>query len=219
MNIVFVKVNTKYSNVDVNNIFRQLYKYRPNFNYYCYTDNISDGANLDNQITPIMIDPKLHLFKVWNKLYMFNENGPIKGQIMYFDLDTIIQSDPFGVIDSIDFTKLTMVKSHWKPEHLVRLTNYDVTVNSSVLAWDSSNTEIHQLWNHFINSGQRDYFVKKYAGIDRYLVHENFNENLFDHFPTEYILSYKYEDHAKRAPVITFEELDFGSIDFKPLTQ
>lgn len=217
MNIVFVKVDNKYTNVDVNNIFQQLYKYRPDFKYYCYTDNIFDGVNLDSNITPIKIDPKLHLFKVWNKLYMFNRDNTISGQIMYFDLDTITQSDPFKVVDSIDFSKLTMVKCHWKSEQLVRLTNYDVTINSSILAWDSNNQAVHQLWDHFINSGLRDYLVKKYAGIDRYLVHEKFDKELFDHFPTDYIMSYKYEDHTKPAPVITFEELDFGSIDFKQI--
>jgi len=215
MNIIFVKVNTKYSIDHVNRLFRQLCVYGPNYKYFCYTDDLSESDKFDPRINLVQIDAKLHLYKVWNKLLMFSSDADVQGQNIYFDLDTIIQSNPFNVIKSIDFSKLTMIKCHWKPDSLVRLTNYDVTINSSVLAWDSTNTKIHQLWDHFINSGLRDYFVKKYAGIDRYLVHENFDKTLFDYFPTDYIQSYKYEDHAKPAPVITFEELDFESIDFK----
>lgn len=216
MNIVFVKVDRKYTIGHVNDLYNQLYKYAPNFKYYCYTDDMDQAKLLDQNITPLQIDPKLHLSKVWNKLHMFSSNFPVKGKIIYFDLDTIIQDDPFTVIDQLDFDKITMVKCHWKPDSIVRLTNYDVTINSSILAWDSTNPQVYQLWDHFANSGYRDYFVKKYAGIDRYIVHEDFDSSLFSYFPTDYIMSYKYEDHDKNAPVITFEELDFGSINFKP---
>lgn len=219
MNIVFVKVGTKYNVGHVNKLFEQLYKYRPDFKYYCYTDDMDEAAHFNSNIIPLKINPKLHLFGVWNKLHMFSSDFPIDGNILYFDLDTIIQFDPFTIIDNIDFSKLTMVKCHWKPDSIVRLTNYDVTVNSSILAWNSANKSVHQLWDHFANSGYRDYFVKKYVGIDRYLVHENFDTSLFGYFPTDYIMSYKYEDHNKIAPVVTFEELNFGSINFKPISR
>jgi hypothetical protein len=105
-----------------------------------------------------------------------------------------------------------MIDCHWKSKDIVRLTNLDVTVNSSVLAWHSDNPKIHNIWNHF-NSGYKDYYLRKYVGIDRFLAHEPFEKDLFDYFPHDYIMSYKYESHNKMAPVITFEELDFGSID------
>ncbi len=216
MNIIFVKVDRKYTIDNVNTLYNQLHKFGPNFKYYCYTDDLDDAKKLDQNITPLLINPKLHLFKVWNKLHMFSSDFPVKGRILYFDLDTIIQNNPFKIIDQLDFDKITMVDCHWKPRDLVRLTNYDVTVNSSVLAWDSTNEQTHQLWDYFANSGYRDYFVKKYIGIDRYIVHEHSDLKMFDYFPTDYIMSYKYENHDKEAPVITFEELDFGSIDFKP---
>lgn len=216
MNIIFVKVDRKYSIDQVNNLYGQLANYNSDFNYYCYTDNADEARSLHPKITPLLISPKLHLHKVWNKLHMFSSNFPIKGKMLYFDLDTIIQGDPFKILSDINFDKLTMVNCHWKSKDIVRLTNYDVTVNSSVLAWDSTNPNIHKIWDHFDLSGYRDYFVKKYVGIDRFIVHEDFDSQLFDYFPSDYIMSYKYEDHDKQAPVITFEELDFGSINFKP---
>lgn len=211
MHIVFVKWGSKYSATHVNNLYNSLVKYGSEYQYYCFTD---DPTNVDPNINIIPIDPKLHLKGVWPKLFMFSENFPIKGNIQYFDLDTIIQSNPFGI--HINWDKLTVVDCHWKPKSIVRVNNYDVTINSSVLTWNSLNHEIHNIWSKF-NTGYRDYYLRKYVGIDRFIVHEGF-DHLFDYFPNDYIMSYKYEQ-LKPAPVITFEEVDFERADFIPFSQ
>lgn len=208
MNVIFVLWGTKYNRSHVEDLYNELIEYGPNHNYYCFTDQ---ALNIDG-ISEIAIDPKLHLHGVWNKLYMFSKDFPIEGHTMYFDLDTIIQDNPFDVMVTDD--KLNMVNCHWKDPSIVRLTNYDVLVNSSVLYWNADNSKIHKIWDHFQESGLRDYFLRKYAGIDRFLIHEGFGD-LIDTFSSDFILSYKYESHDKPAPVITFEELDFGSSDFR----
>jgi hypothetical protein len=213
MNVLFVLWGTKYNRSHVENLYNQLKQYgRDDFKYYCFTDQQLDIVG----ITEIPIDPKLHLHGVWNKLYMFSRDFPVSGDIMYFDLDTIIQDNPFNV--GINFDKLTVVDCHWKSPSIVRITNNDVLINSSVLAWNSNNPDIHHIWDHFQLSGYRDYFLRKYVGIDRYLVHEGYDV-LFDKLPHDYILSYKHEDHSKGSPVVTFEEVDFGSVDFIPNTK
>jgi hypothetical protein len=210
LNVVFVNFGTKYTAQQVNALHDSLKQYDRGYTFHVYTDINTTNYNPDLAIVRPL---KPTLPKWWNKLAMFNRDFPIKGKILYFDIDTLIKSDPFDIVDNVKWDKLTMVDCHWKPKEIVRLTNLDVTVNSSVLAFDNTNESIHNLWDHFIASGLKDYFLRKYVGIDRYLMHEPFNKDLFDFFPHDYILSYKYEDHSKLAPVITCEELDFGSIN------
>jgi len=214
MNIIFVMVGTKYNPEHVNRLYRSLYKYGPEHKYYCYTDASDISFNLNITIIPTFKKP--HLVGVWNKLAMFSSEFPVKGKNLYFDLDTLIVGNPFNV--NIDWDKFTMVDCHWKPQSIIRSSNYDVTFNSSILAWDTDSEIVPQFWDHFILSGQKDYFLRKYVGIDRYLKHEYFDKDDFAYFPHDYIRSYKYEQH-KSAPVITFEELDFGSIDIDEIAQ
>ena len=109
-------------------------------------------------------------------------------------------------MEHIDWSKLTVVDCHWKKSNLYkRLSNYDVDINSSILAWDTNKSDIHGLWDHFYNSGYKDYFLRKYVGIDRYIVHEDFEYNTFPH---DFIQSHKYEPN-KKAAVTTFEEVNF----------
>lgn len=205
MNVIFVKWGTKYSIDDVNRLFESLYKYRPDFNYYCYTEIPGDSKkDIDSRITIIDIPFKPALKKWWNKLRMFSPEFPLAGKTIYFDLDIMINSDPFGILDSVDWDKLTLINCHWKSGKIYdRATNYDVRINSSVITWTAGNSDIHQLWNHFYLGGLKDYYLRKYVGIDRFIVHEEFEYNTF---PSEFIHSYKYE-LDKIAPITTFEEV------------
>ena len=49
--------------------------------------------------------------------------------------------------------------------------------------------------------------MRKYKGIDRFIVHEEFNYNTFN---TNMIQSCKYQPD-KIAPITTYEELDYGT--------
>ncbi len=205
MNVIFVKWGTKYSSDHVINLYKSLIKYNSNYNYYCYTDSDADIL-ISNGIKTIAIPEKPVLKKWWNKLKMFDKDFPIQGKCLYFDLDIKINSDPFLILEQIKWDKLTMVDCHWKQSDMYhRLSNYDVKVNSSILAWDTKQSDVNELWNYFYNSGYKDYFLRKYVGIDRYIVHEDFKYNLF---PQEYIQSFKYEKD-KIAPITTYEEVDF----------
>ena len=85
---------------------------------------------------------------------------------------------------------------------MIRPTNYDVTINSSVMFFDNSQPAINEIWNHFANSGLRDYFLRKYVGIDRYIQHEEFRTH-----PLQISTSWKYDEVHNR-PLVTFEEVD-----------
>ncbi|MDA7701584.1 hypothetical protein N8864_03995 [Gammaproteobacteria bacterium] len=206
MNVIFVKWGTKYSSEDVNILYKSLAK--DGFDYYCYTDN-PDG--LDPNINIINIPTKPALKVWWNKLYMFNKNFPLTGKTIFFDLDVYIRSDPWVILNDIDWNTLTLVDCSFKT-HVSndRHHHFDVKINSSVAAWDANNTKIHSIWDKFYGS-QKDYYLRKYAGIDRFIVHESFDPNVF---PSDLIQSYKYSYNWK-APIVTFEEVDYGSPDIK----
>ena len=116
-------------------------------------------------------------------------DGPSNGISLIFDLDVKILKDP--LIDLDDWSKITIVDSHWKVGKLYnRLSNYDVKINSSVIAWIPMDTE--DIWDHF-NTGLRDYYMRKYVGIDRFIVHEDIEYNTFNH---SYIQSKKYQPNV-----------------------
>ncbi len=206
MNIIFVKWGTKYSSEDVNTLYKSLV--REDFDYYCYTD---DPSGIDPNINIIPIPKKPALKVWWNKLYMFNKDFPLTGKTIFFDLDVYIRSDPWVILESINWQKLTLVDCSYKT-HVVdsRKHHFDVKINSSVAAWNADAGRIHSIWDKFYSS-QKDYYLRKYAGIDRFIVHEGFH---YDVFPSDTVQSYKYSYNWK-APIVTFEEVDYGSQDIK----
>lgn len=205
MNVIFVKWGTKYSSDHVIDLYNSLKAYNNNHTYYCYTDREADVL-INAGLRTIPIPEKPSLKKWWNKLKMFDKDFPLVGKNLYFDLDVKINSDPFNVIEKIEWDKLTVIDCHWKKSKLYkRLSNYDVDINSSILAWDSKLSNVHEMWDHFYNSGYKDYFLRKYVGMDRYIVHEDFEYNTFPH---DFIQSYKYEPN-KEASVTTYEEVNF----------
>ena len=206
MNIIFVKWGTKYSSEDVNTLYKSLV--REDFDYYCYTDDPS-GIDPNINIIPIPAKPALKVW--WNKLYMFNKNFPLKGKTIFFDLDVYIRSDPWVILEGINWQQLTLVDCSYKT-HVVndRKHHFDVKINSSIAAWNADAGYIHSIWNKFYGP-QKDYYLRKYAGIDRFIVHEGFHYNVF---PNDLIQSYKYSYNWK-APIVTFEEVDYGSRDIK----
>lgn len=206
MNVLFVLWGKKYNSEQVETLYHSLKKFGPEYNYYCFTDQ---DVNIEG-LNVIKIPKNLYLPGVWNKLYMFSKKFKVRGKIYYFDIDVAILENPFKI--DVNWEKLNLIYSSHKKIKKNTI-GYDVNINSSVMAWDNDNLSIRRLWNHFDKSGYSDYFLRKYAGIDRYIVHEDF-EDLLDFFPLDYTKSFKYEKE-KEAPIVTFEELDFGSIDIK----
>jgi len=201
-NVICVKFGTKYDESYVRKLYQDIRNLtQSEFKFYCYTDRWtgpSDGIEL---ICPL---GKPTLKGVWNKLRLFDPTMPIPplNKTYFFDLDVKILKDP--LIDLDHWSKITLVDSHWKVGKLYnRLSNYDVKINSSVIAWDPTQTE--HIWQHF-NTGLRDYYMRKYVGIDRFIVHEDIEYNTFDHL---YIQSKKYQPEVDYdANVLTFEEID-----------
>lgn len=170
VNIIFVKHGTKYSAKHVNRLADQLVKYYPTANYYCYTE---DPTNVNITTIPIFKRPSLRVW--WNKLVMFSKDFPVEGKCLFFDLDMDIKSDPSPYIT--DFTGLTVCEDYYKVGNTKYAIPhaYNVTINSSVITWTAG--ELDHIWKHFLTN--KDYFMRKYEGIDRFIVHEGFEIKTF----------------------------------------
>jgi hypothetical protein len=78
---------------------------------------------------------------------------------------------------------------------------YDVRINSSIMTWTAQ--EQNHVWEHFLKN--KDYFMRKYAGIDRFLVHEGFELNLHK----EGIVSSVANEKIENAPVYMYNGLEY----------
>jgi len=213
-NIVTVKFGTKYSSNFVNKLYNDIkLKCTDAFEFYCYTD---DSTDIDPNITIINNFSSPTLKGVWNKLRLFDEAMPMLGKTIFLDLDTLINDDIIHRLNGgHDWSKLTVINELHKVKKVYgRLSNYDVHINSSVMTWDASNSDIHKVWKHF-NTGLRDYYMRKYPGMDRFLAHEDFElAYLIQGYSTSRSRFAKNEIRPSSAAIITYEGLD---IEFEDL--
>lgn len=192
-NILFVKHGDKYTAEHVNVLANQLKKYYPNSEYFCYTD---DAEGVDIACIPVYNKPKLRFW--WNKLAMFSKQFPVQGTCLYFDLDMDIKRDPSPFIK---WGGLNILDAYWKKDLYMDKHAYDVTINSSIITWTAGEQII--IWEHFMSN--RDYFMRKYEGIDRFLVHEKIKYGTHENGIVNSISNSKYDD----APVDMYNGMKY----------
>lgn len=206
--VVTVKFGNKYNSKFVNKLYSAIGYYSRGFyttsqyKFYCYTD---DPEGLSSGIEVISPKGNPTLKGVWNKLRLFDPDMPFEGNVIYLDLDTVVNDCIFTALQSNDWSMLTVCAAPWKDnkERYGRLSNYDVTIHSSVMTWLAGTNE--DIWDWFNNYGYRDYYMRKYSGgMDRFLAHEDFKMKTF---PPSFVQSKKYED-PWGATITTYEELD-----------
>lgn len=168
-NIIFVKHGDKYDPGHVNRLRDQLREYYHDAQYFCYTDN---PLNVEIECIPCFEKPALKFW--WNKLAMFSKDFPLEGKCLYFDLDMDIKEDPSNFIK---WDGLTILDAYWKKDMYIAPHAYDVSINSSIITWVAG--EQDHIWEKFMSN--RDYYMRKYPGIDRFLVHEKIKFNTFEH--------------------------------------
>ena len=211
-NIICVKFGKKYSSDFVNKLFMDCSLVHGSFEFYCYTD---DPEGIDSQINIVNpIGPTLK--GVWNKLALFSKEFPVKGKNIFLDLDVSVQNNIIERLESYehDWDTLHIVHAPWKDnkKRYGRLSSYDVTHHSSVMVWQNN---VHHIWEHF-NSGLRDYYMRKYVGIDRFLAHEDIEVG---YLPNNFTMSKMHQDRKQfefTPAILTYEELDVQISDLLP---
>ena len=177
--IVCVKWGNKYISQYVNVLYNMCKKHiTVPYEFHCITE---DPKGLDPHIKTINLPTDPWIKTWWSKLWMFNKDFPLQGNILYFDLDVIVfknidelfnyNPDKFMIIR--DFNRCRV--KDWKQS------------NSSVMRWKPGT--MNYLWNDFANNpsqvmqqnhGDQDWIMKR--------GHQDIN-----HWPDEWIRSYKWE--------------------------
>jgi hypothetical protein len=158
------------------------------FEFHCLTE---DPQGLDAEIKTISLPSHPGIKTWWSKLYMFSTELPIKGTILYFDLDVIV------------FNNIDRLFSHNKGQFMIirdfnrcRVSDWKLS-NSSVMRWEAG--KLDYLWREFAanpvsvmrsNHGDQDWITKR-------------AHNDIVHWPDEWIRSYKWEMIPRNSRPIT----------------
>jgi len=180
--VVCLKYGDKYNADYVNKLYAMVKRNLTiDHEFVCFTEN-PEGINEEIRIEPLPDHP---LKGWWYKPMFFNPNLPIKGTILFFDLDVII-------FDNIDYLFMHDPGKFYIIRDFNRfvIKNYQ-KFNSSVFRL---NTGQHsEVWTNFIKNSES--IMKRYQGDQdwiRVCITQNFN-----FWPDEWIQSYKWEMRGK----------------------
>ena len=171
MNIICLKWGNKFDHNHVNRLYKMVKKnFKKDFTFICYTEN-SLHINNEIEIKPLPLEYDLENW--WWKLTLFK--NPVKCKTIYFDLDIVIQNDISHLDQYCEKNKICTIKTYWKPHLFDKKpepqSQYDHTLNSSVMLWNGSCV---WAWKEFEKN--LDYYMLKYKGIDSYLYIHHYNK-------------------------------------------
>lgn len=155
-----------------------------------YTEEMNDALNPDWTYRGEFCK----LSGVWNKLAMLLVPGPN----FYVDLDSVIR----GKIPKVHTDKLGIGRDYYKDDVDLNEFSLDTKLNSSIMYWVEPQIEIFdRFWNN------KDYFMRKYRGIDRFLWWEC--KDLWEVLP-DGIFSSHANPYPEHTPILTYNGEDFG---------
>jgi hypothetical protein len=161
------------------------------FIFYCLTDDIND---LPEEVVGIELDASLDLESYWWKICLFNLDW--NEQVLYFDLDIIIQKNIDYILTNFDGDKLKCLSISNMGIHYPFDGNKDnillippISINSSVMLFNPYKNKL--LFKKFIK--ESDYNIIKYYGLDRFIEHNCDSLDYFD-FSTDYYFRAKGDE-------------------------
>jgi hypothetical protein len=151
------------------------------FNFICFTDDIKD---INPEITIHRLPP-LPLHSWWLKMYIFNKDAGLTGDILFLDLDIVI----FNNIDKL---------WQFKPANFLLIRDFTRHVNPG---WDRFNSSVFRfnaeknqwIWDKFFTDHNN--IMKKMHGDQDYLF--SILKGYALYWPDEWIQSYKWEMREK----------------------
>jgi hypothetical protein len=200
-NIICLKYGNKYPAHYVNRLYNMVRRnITGNFNFYCITE---DPAGLDSHINSIHL-PKINDLKGWwYKPFVFSKDLPIKGKLLFLDLDIVIiknidcffdyEPKKFCIIR--DFTRTT--QPNWQ------------RYNSSIFRLETGT--LSHVWDSLIKDTN---IVRRLHGDQDWLYH-NIKENV-SFWPDEWCQSYKWEVRNQEEVVGVGSKKSFSSILIDP---
>jgi len=181
--VLCLKHGTKYDAEYVNKLYNGVKRNCTlDYEFVCLTE---DSRGIDPNVKIIDLPPGLSGW--WNKPYIYSAELPIKGTILYLDLDVIISNN----IDKLftyqpgrwctirDFTRA--MKPNW-PKY-----------NSSVVRFETG--QLDYLWTKFRKDAKE--IQRKYFGDQDYLFAETRTDQAFL-YPDSWTQSWKWEVRKNR---------------------
>lgn len=181
--VVCLKYGDKYGPEYVNKLYNMVARnLTVDYEFVCFTEN-SNGLNENIRVEPL---PQVAGVKGWwYKPMFFNKKLPLRGTLLFFDLDVIIfknidylfNYNPGQFLICRDFNRF-MIKNYNK-------------FNSSVFRLNSGQ---HQhVWDDFVKNP--DDPIRRFHG-DQDWIRFKISKD-FDYWPDEWIQSYKWEMRGK----------------------
>ena len=177
-NILVLKHGTKYGADYVNKMYNMVSRnLEYDFNFYCITE---DPKELDPNIIVIPL-PQVAVNGWWYKPYIYSNDIPIEGTILYLDLDMVITNSLDRLFDFYpgeycvlrDFTRA--MRPNWEK------------YNSSVVRFEKG--QLDYVWQKF--KAQSQNIMRRHFGDQDYLWEET--QGKAKYFPDPWIQSWKWE--------------------------
>lgn len=197
LNILTVKIGTKYLSQHVNELYEQcLMHVEEPFTFFCYTE---DSSGLHPNIVPIQyqdynLDPV-----VYNKLRLFDQQMPFKGRCLYFDIDVVLQKSVSPLLVLPQPGKLRTIKTYWRPIEpvsrkfatddfrLYYFHHQQHNINSSIMIWHTDSAP--SLWNSLLDNIEPT-LTEFFLGMDSYLYFKH--QDKLEYFEVDMVGSYLY---------------------------
>ena len=182
--VLCLKHGTKYSADYVNKLYNMIERNCTlDYEFVCLTD---DPAGIDPRVKILTLPPGLSGW--WCKPYMFSKDLPLKGTVLYMDLDVVVASN----IDKL-FT--------YSPGHWCTIRDFTRAMrpkwhkyNSSIVRFNVGQLDF--VWTDF----EKDHIniQRKYHGDQDYLFDATYKKKRAMLYPDSWILSWKWEVRKDR---------------------
>lgn len=196
--IVCLKHGTKYSSDYVNKLYNMCNRHgKIPFNFACITE---DPNGLNPNIRPIAIPKYLDIQGWWLKTWVFSNELPLMGTILFLDLDIVIIQN---------FDELWS----YQPESFCIIRDFNRSIHKE---WDKYNSSVFKMvkgshsyvWDNFI----KDTSVTKKMHGDQDWIYSQIKKN-FCYWPDSWMQSYKWEIRNRQDVIRVDNKRMFKNID------
>lgn len=179
--VVCLKHGTKYSSKYVNTLYNMVKRHTTvPFEFVCFTDDV---RGIDQDIRTFDLK-QLGVYGWWYKVIFFDKNFPLDGNILYFDLDVVIN-------DNID--KLFL----YEPEKFCIIRDFNRSLRKD---WKTMNSSVFRLKSGSLAHIYDNFFKDHAANIRRFHGDQDWiyfqigkEKKKWKFWPDDWIQSYKWE--------------------------
>lgn len=200
-NVVCLKYGDKYSSDYVNKLFHMVSRHTTQpVGFYCMTE---DPKGLESGINVIPLPSNVSLSGWWYKPYVFSKDFPVKGTILFLDLDIVIIKN----ID--DFFS-------YNPEKFCIIRDFTRSMNPNWNRYNSSafrleSGSLDYVWKDLVNDLSA---VKRMHGDQDWLF-EKIKQNV-QFWPDDWCQSYKWEVRNRNEVVGVGRQRNFSTVLHEP---